>query len=101
MKLKDFVSVLIFDEQIEIKATTAMFIPKHKQKRVYAKEIYHLIKMVIEKEPLIKIFRFVGTDKTITSCIEKETQSMSLSLAINRIDIFNIIYQYLYHLATS
>ena len=33
--------------------------------------------MDIEKEALIKILRFVGTDKTITSCIEKEIQSMS------------------------
>ena len=54
-----------------------MFMPKHKQKRLYAKEIFHLIKMDIEKETLIKIFHFVGTDKTITSCIEKEIQSMS------------------------
>ena len=55
-----------------------MLIPKHKQKRLYAKETCHLIKTDIEKEPLIKIFRFVGTDKTITSSTEKEIQSMSL-----------------------
>ena len=54
-----------------------MFIPKHEQKRLYAKEISHLIITGIGKEPLIKIFRFVKTGKTITSCIEKEIQSMS------------------------
>ena len=32
--------------------------------------------MVIEKKPLIKIFNFVGTDKSITTCIEEEIQSM-------------------------
>ena len=77
MKLKDFVSVLFLDRQIENKVTIAMFIPKHEQKRLYAKEISHLINTGIEKEPLIKTFRFVGTGKTITSCIEKEIQSLS------------------------
>ena len=48
-----------------------MFIPKHKQKPLYAKEIFNLIKTDIEKETLIKIFHFVGTDKTIKS-IEKK-----------------------------
>ena len=76
MKLKDFLSVLFLDGQIEIKATITLFIPEHKQKRLYAKEICHLIKTVIEKKPLIKIFRFVGTDKSVTTCIEKEIQSM-------------------------
>ena len=38
---------------------------------------YHLIKMVIEEEPLIKIFRFVQTHKSITTCIEKEIENMS------------------------
>ena len=75
LKLKDFVSVLFLDGQIEIKATIAMSIPKHKQKRLYTKEICHLIKTIIEKEPLI--FHFVGTDKTITLCIEKEIKGMS------------------------
>ena len=37
MKLKDIVSVLFLDGQIEIKATIAFFIPKHKQKRLHAK----------------------------------------------------------------
>ena len=32
--------------------------------------------MVIEKKPLIKIFHFVGTDKSITTCIEEEIQGM-------------------------
>ena len=76
MKLKDFVSVLFLDSQIEIKATIALFIPKHKQKGSHAKEICYLIKMVIGKKPLIKTFRFVGTDKSITTCIQKEIQSM-------------------------
>ena len=54
----------------------ALFIPKHKQKHLYAKEICHLIKTVIEKEHLMKIFRFVGADKSINTCIEKK-QTMS------------------------
>ena len=76
MKLNDFLSVLFLDRQMEIKATIAMLIPKHKQKLLYAKEICHLIKTNIEKEPLIKIFRFAGIGKTITLCIEKEIQSL-------------------------
>ena len=74
LKLKDFVSVLFLDGQIEIKATIAMSIPKHIRKK-YTKEICHLIKTIIEKERLI--FHFVGTDKTITLCIEKEIQGMT------------------------
>ena len=74
MKLKDFLSVLIMHRQIEIKATIATFIPKHKQKCLYAKEIFHLIKTDIEKHTLIKIFLFVRTDKTTTSCIEKKNK---------------------------
>ena len=69
MKLKDFVSVLFLDSQIEVKATIALSIPKHTQKGSHAKEICYLIKMVVGKKPLIKIFRFVGTDKSITTCI--------------------------------
>ena len=69
--------VLFLDGQIEIKAVIILFIPKHKQKRLFAKEICHLIKTAIEKEPLIKILHFVGTDKSITTCLEKEIQSMS------------------------
>ena len=42
-----------------------------------SKEICHLIKTAIEKEPLIKIFHFVGTDKSITTCLEKEIEGMS------------------------
>ena len=76
LKPKDFVLILFLDGQIEIKATITLFIPKHKQKRSYAKEICYSIKMVIEKKPLIKIFHFVGTDKSITTCIEEEIQSM-------------------------
>ena len=34
MALKDFLSVLFLDRQIEIKAAIAMFIPKHDQKRL-------------------------------------------------------------------
>ena len=83
MKPKHIRSVLFLVRQIEIKATIVMFMPKHKQKRLYAKEIFHLIKTDIEKETLIKIFHFVGTEKTITSCIEKEIQSMSLILSIS------------------
>ena len=71
MKLKDFVTVLFLNGQIEIKGTIVLFIPKHKQKPSYAKEICYLIKTVIEKKPLIKIFCFVGTDKSITTCIQK------------------------------
>ena len=51
--------------------TIALFISKHKQKHLCAKEICHLIKTVIEKEHLIEIFRFVGTDKSTTTCTEK------------------------------
>ena len=38
MKLKDFLSVLFLDRQIEIKTTIAMFKPKHKQKRLLRKK---------------------------------------------------------------
>ena len=58
-----------------METTIALFIPKHKQKHLYAKEICHLIKAVIEKEHLMKIFRFVGTDKSITTCTEKKRKA--------------------------
>ena len=64
------------DGQIEIKVTIALFIPKHKHKRSYAKEICYLIKTIIEKKPLIKTFCFLETDKSITTCIQKEIRSM-------------------------
>ena len=35
------------------------------------------MKTVVEKKPLIKILCFVGTDKPITICIEKDIQNMS------------------------
>ena len=55
----------------------AMIIPKHKQHRLHTKKICHLMKTVIEMKPLIKMLCFVGTDKSITICIEKEIQNMS------------------------
>ena len=74
-----------------METTIALFIPKQKQKHLYAKEICHLIKAVIEKEHLIKIFRFVGTDKSVTH-VQKKNAKHEQSLAIIRIDVFNIIY---------
>ena len=43
MKLKDFMSILFLDEQIEIKSTTALFVPEN------AKEVCHLLKTVMGK----------------------------------------------------
>ena len=56
-----------------------MFLLERRQKRFYPKEICHLIRRVTEMRPFIKVFRFVGTNKSITTCIEKEVQSMNLS----------------------
>ena len=91
MNLKDFMSVLVLDGQIKIKSTIQIFIPKHKQVRIYVKEICHLSKMV----------KSITTDKLITIYIQKEIQNISYSSAIIRIDIFNMIYWCIYDLVTS
>ena len=41
------------------------------------KEICRLIRRVTEKKLFIKVFRFVGTNKSIATCIEKEVQRMN------------------------
>lgn len=41
------------DVLIEISSAVTIFIREHKQKRLYIKELCHLIKVVIENEPLI------------------------------------------------
>ena len=74
IEAKRFCVSSIFGWANRTKATIAMSIPKHIRKK-YTKEICQLIKTIIEKERLI--FHFVGTDKTITLCIEKEIQGMT------------------------
>lgn len=46
-------------------------------KYLHLKEISRLIRAVIEKKPLIKGFDFVGTNKSITTCIEEKVQRMN------------------------
>ena len=50
---------------------------KYVLKCLHLKEISRLIRAVIENKPLIKGFDFVGTNKSITTCIEEKVQRMN------------------------
>ena len=63
------------DVLIEISSVVTFFKTEHKQKRLYIKDLGHLIKVVIEKNPFIKVILFLGTDKSIAECIKEELHS--------------------------
>ena len=68
--------MLFLESNINVKQTVAMYIPEHKKKQAFAKELCNSIKHVMQKKASIDVIRFVATEKSTTKFIEKELTNM-------------------------